>query len=225
MQRHPFHYGTPVEGDQFTGRERELDALVSRMSNGINVVLLSPRRYGKTSLLLRAEGRLARARPAAAIVAVNVLRCRDLATLVSQLTTGVYHLPGGRWHRARQGIPEFARRLRLRPTVSLNDQGHPVFGFEANLTSGDADEVLADLYALLSEQTEKATRSARPRRVSGHHRFGCPPSPTPQGAGRRPPPGLARARWLPQAPHGATGDRRGSSAVRDGSEARARSHR
>lgn len=153
MALNPFHYGTPVEGDQFTGRTRELTALTTRMRDGINVVLLSPRRYGKTSLLLRAEMELARSRPAGALVKANILRSRDLAALVSRLTSGVYHLPGGRWHRTRQALPEFLRRLRLRPTVTINDHGQPVFSFEPGLEGLDADSVLADLYALLDEES------------------------------------------------------------------------
>jgi hypothetical protein len=153
VARNPFHYGTPVEGDQFTGREQELAALVARMRDGINVVLLSPRRYGKTSLLLRAESELATLRPAGAVVKANVLRSRDLAALAGQLAAGVYHLPGARWHRTRQALPEFLRRLRLRPTVTVNDRGQPVFGFDSGLAGPDADTVLADLYALLDEQS------------------------------------------------------------------------
>ena len=150
----PFHYGTPVEGANFTGRETELDALVSRMRNGVNVVILSPRRYGKTSLLLRAESRLAKTKPAPAIVRANVLRARDLSTLVANLTNEIYQLRGARWHRARQGVPEFLRRLRLRPTMTLNDQGRPVFGFEPNLAAPDADAILADLYTVLDDEAE-----------------------------------------------------------------------
>lgn len=149
----PFHYGTPVEGDQFTGRERELAALMARMRDGVNVVLLSPRRYGKTSLLLRAEAELARSRPSGALVKANVLRSRDLASLVGQLTSGVYRVPGGRWHRTRHALPEFLRRLRLRPSVTMNDRGQPVFGFESGLAGPDADTVLADLYAVLAEES------------------------------------------------------------------------
>lgn len=152
MASNPFHYGTPVEGDQFTGRQQELSALVSRMANGINVVLLAPRRHGKTSLLLRAAAELARSNPAPAIVRANVLRARDLAALAGQLTTAVYQLRGGRWHRSRQALPEFLRRLRVRPTVTVNDHGRPVFAFEAGLAGPDADTVLADVYGLLAEQ-------------------------------------------------------------------------
>ena len=50
----PFHYGSAVRGASFADRERELQALTGFMRNGINVILLSPRRYGKSSLALRA---------------------------------------------------------------------------------------------------------------------------------------------------------------------------
>ena len=148
----PFHYGTPVQGEQFTGRERELEALVSRMRNGVNVVLLSPRRYGKTSLLLAAEMELSGDDPPAAVVRANVLRCRDLSTLVARLTASAYRMPGGRWHRARQAVPDFLRRLRLRPAVAFDDEGRPTFSFEAGLAAADADNVIADLYELLEEE-------------------------------------------------------------------------
>src|SRR6202007_519399 len=75
----PFHYGTPVEGSQFTGRRQELEALLTRMRNGVNVVLRPPPRSGKTSLLHAVEARLARSRPAAAVIEVNVLRATSLS--------------------------------------------------------------------------------------------------------------------------------------------------
>lgn len=148
----PFHYGTPVVGDQFAGRERELDSLLSRMRNGINVVLLSPRRYGKTSLLLAAEERLVAGRPRGAVVKANVLRSRDLATLVGRLAASAYRIPGGRWHRTKQAVPDFLRRLRVRPGVSFDDEAKPTFSFEPGLAEADGEEAIADLYRLLAEE-------------------------------------------------------------------------
>lgn len=155
MVANPFHYGTPVEGEQFAGRESELDALMSRMRNRINVALLSPRRYGKTSLLLKAEQELSGDDPPAAVVKANVLRSRDLSTFVAQLTASAYRIPGGPWHRARQAVPEFLRRLRLRPAVSFDDEAKPTFSFEAGLALRDADDLLADLYQLLDDETKR----------------------------------------------------------------------
>ena len=56
MERVPYRFGAPVEGRWFCDREAETALLVSRMTSGIHVFVLSPRRYGKTSLLKRARG-------------------------------------------------------------------------------------------------------------------------------------------------------------------------
>ncbi len=146
----PFHYGTPAEGDFFTGRNREVQALVSRITNHINVVLVSPRRYGKTSVLLRAEAELAD--NDRAIIHVNVLRCRDLGALVGKLTGQAYAMRGARWHRAKQAVPEFLHRLRITPGVTFDAGGSPSFTFGPNMTPRDADDMVADVYALLAEE-------------------------------------------------------------------------
>lgn len=149
----PFHYGAPATGEHFLGRSAELDALVTRMRSGINVVVLSPRRYGKTSLLLRAEEQLGAGRPKAAVIHVNVFLCRDLTTLAGRLVSAAYHLPGARWARSRAGLGEFVRRLRVRPVVELDDSGKPRFGFNAGLVATEADEVITSVYELLASET------------------------------------------------------------------------
>lgn len=148
----PFHYGTPVEGEHFVGRESEVNALVSRVRNHINVVLLSPRRYGKTSVLLRAERELVPTHPA--IVHVNLFRHRDAASLAGALASGAYHLPGARWHRGRQAVSEFVGRLRVRPSVTFSDDGRPRFQFGPTLDVRDLDAVLGDVVALLDDLAE-----------------------------------------------------------------------
>lgn len=148
----PYHYGTPVEGEHFAGRADELAALVSRLRSGINVVVVSPRRFGKTSLLLRAERVLAEEGAPAAHV--NVLRCRDVSALAGQLATATYRLPGARWHRARQAVPDFLRRIRTPPTITFEGD-QPKFSFEGRLVAEDADDVIADVYASLAEVASK----------------------------------------------------------------------
>ncbi len=150
----PFAYGRPVTGSAFTGRRQELRALVDRVRSHVNVVVSSPRRYGKTSLLVRAEQMLAAGRPVAAVVATNVLLCRDVDTLAARLMAGVYRIPGARWHRSRQAVPEFLARLRLRPQVTLGDDGKPVFTF-GGLAPRDADLVIEDVYALLAAEAAR----------------------------------------------------------------------
>ncbi|MDI6655702.1 MAG: ATP-binding protein, partial [Candidatus Hydrothermarchaeota archaeon] len=47
----PFKYAEVVTGEDFVDREDELKELISDLISGQNVILYSPRRYGKTSLI------------------------------------------------------------------------------------------------------------------------------------------------------------------------------
>ena len=47
----PFTFGKVVTGSQFINRKKELATLKSNIDHGINTVLISPRRWGKTSLI------------------------------------------------------------------------------------------------------------------------------------------------------------------------------
>jgi len=61
MDKNPFHIKEiPVSG-AFCDRKRELTELISYAESGTNVVLFSPRRYGKTSLTRRIQAKLAKA--------------------------------------------------------------------------------------------------------------------------------------------------------------------
>ena len=47
----PFVYGTSVSGENFTDRVNETTRIKKNFSSGINTILISPRRLGKTSLV------------------------------------------------------------------------------------------------------------------------------------------------------------------------------
>ena len=51
MKDSPFIYGTTVSEHSFTNRESESAKLQSNLLNGINTTIISPRRWGKSSLV------------------------------------------------------------------------------------------------------------------------------------------------------------------------------
>src|ERR671939_575115 len=68
----PFRFGEIVAGAYFADREAELQLLARDIEQGQNVVLISPRRFGKTSLILRV---IEQVRQAGVLVAyVDLLR-------------------------------------------------------------------------------------------------------------------------------------------------------
>jgi hypothetical protein len=122
------------------------------MTNGINVVVTAPRRYGKTSLLDRtAQGVAAEG---GSIIRANLLRTPSVEALAGRLTSEAYQLTGGAWRRAAQAVPEFLKRLRLHPTITFDDAGHPVFTFAPSAVPQDAEQLIDDVYRILAELAE-----------------------------------------------------------------------
>jgi len=56
--QNPFIYGEVVPGPAFVDRESELQRLIDDLGAGQKVFLISPRRYGKSSLIRQALGAL-----------------------------------------------------------------------------------------------------------------------------------------------------------------------
>jgi predicted AAA+ superfamily ATPase len=50
----PFYFGRMVKVPYFTDREKDIARLQSNFRNGINTILISPRRWGKSSLVQKA---------------------------------------------------------------------------------------------------------------------------------------------------------------------------
>ena len=49
--KNPFKYGEIVKGEDFADREEEFTSLVRDMTDCQKIFMISPRRYGKTSLI------------------------------------------------------------------------------------------------------------------------------------------------------------------------------
>jgi hypothetical protein len=58
LRRNPFHFGDVVTGQHFTHRTSELKELVRDLRSGQSVLIISARRYGKTSLITAVLERL-----------------------------------------------------------------------------------------------------------------------------------------------------------------------
>lgn len=74
MSTKPFIYGMSVEGDNFTDREVETKRLKLNFENGINSILISPRRMGKTSLVKKVIGTIDD--PKIKVVYMDIYKCR-----------------------------------------------------------------------------------------------------------------------------------------------------
>ncbi len=119
----PFEYSDPVTGESFADRRSELQTLTTRMLAGQNVVLISPRRYGKTSLIMNAQVRVRRRGGRTGMA--NLFWCRSRQDVAQELANAVVRGPLG-WLRGR--LEETRRLLSSLPgaSVSVEKDGYRV---------------------------------------------------------------------------------------------------
>jgi hypothetical protein len=96
----PFPFEGPVSPELLIDREAELALLARRAGDRVNVRLVAPRRYGKTSLVLAHAGRLEQTGWRS--VHVDLSRVTDLADVARRVAAAYARLDGS-WMRAHLG--------------------------------------------------------------------------------------------------------------------------
>jgi hypothetical protein len=154
----PFVYGEVVPAGAFADREAELDRLVDDLSAGQKVFLISPRRYGKSSLVRQA---------------LTALKRRGLLTVeltVSAYSSYVAFLEGyaraltaseSRWQRARDwltaAITSTRPEIRVEPETS--GPGRFTVAFPLVRTERDVTRLANELFALPGRISTERRRS------------------------------------------------------------------
>ncbi len=150
----PFRFGALALDEAFTDRERELDELVADVRNGQDVVVLAPRRYGKTSLVRRAAERLRRGR--VLVAQVDLMTTPTPAKLADRLARAIHDDVATPLLRARERARVF-QSLRVRPTVTVDpEDGSLSFSFDLSAAAPedtwDTLERLLELPAALAAE-------------------------------------------------------------------------
>lgn len=145
----PFTFGDLALDDAFTNRTAELRALASDLTNGQNVALVAPRRYGKTSLLRKVEQRLVR--KGALVAEIDLMKTPSKEKLAASLARAIHEQIASPLFKARDRLHVFAG-LRVVPTVTIDPHdGAPSFSFAAAHRRDDLDATLEHLLELPAE--------------------------------------------------------------------------
>jgi AAA+ ATPase superfamily predicted ATPase len=133
----PFRFGEIVDGDYFADRAPEADELATEIRRGLNVVLISPRRFGKTSLVMRVLDRLRG--EGVQVAYVDMLRTPTKPRLAEHLATAIYEGFVSGLDRARERAASLFEHLPLRPRVTLHPDGSISFEFTAGVGADPRD--------------------------------------------------------------------------------------
>lgn len=115
----PFQYGKIVEDDSFIDRIEDRKELKGFLSNGINTILVSPRRWGKSSLVKVAMKELAEEDKNIKVCFLDAFKIHSeeefYDAFASAVIEGVSSTPEKRWG-------DFVKYIKsISPTISFND--------------------------------------------------------------------------------------------------------
>jgi hypothetical protein len=143
----PFVYGEVVPGEAFVDREAELDRLVADLGSGQKVFLISPRRYGKSSLIsqtlesLRRRGALA--------VEVTVSSYSSYLAFLEGYARAIATVES-RWERARTWLNEAiaSTRPEIRYEPKETGLGRFAVAFPQVTTARDLNRLANEVFTL-----------------------------------------------------------------------------
>ena len=130
MDNKPFMFGIPVEDSHFIGRQAESERLSSNFRYGINTILLSPRRWGKTSLVNKVASMVNS--KDIIVVTIDIFSCRNEYDFYNVFSEAILKQTASRveeWKDLAKGFIE-----RLVPKISWSLDGQNEYGVSLGIT-------------------------------------------------------------------------------------------
>ena len=140
MENKPFIFGVATSGDNFTDREKETERLLLNFRHGVNTVLISPRRWGKTSLVQKVS-RLAQS-DNLKIVYIDIFSCRSDRDFYDAFASAVLKQTSSKVDEWLENIKLFLSRISPKISIGLDPMTDFSISLELNPKSSDIDEIL-----------------------------------------------------------------------------------
>ncbi len=125
-----FVYGMSVEGENFTDRGKETKRLKMDMENGINVILVSPRRIGKSSLVRKVAKEMDN--PKIKIVYMDIYDCRDEYSFYNRFATEILKQTATKAEQVIENIKRFL--VRLTPKIAFSPEPLSEYSLSLGIT-------------------------------------------------------------------------------------------
>lgn len=137
-----FVYGMSVGGDNFTDRIEETKRIKLDFENGINVILISPRRMGKTSLVKKVISEMNT--PEIKVVYMDIYDCRCEYDFYNRFAETIMKSTGNQLEQVMENIKRFL--VRVSPKLSFSPEPNSEFSVSLGITPKDySPEEILDL--------------------------------------------------------------------------------
>ncbi|MDR3187626.1 MAG: ATP-binding protein [Prevotellaceae bacterium] len=136
----PFYFGRMVRDDSFTDRKTDMQRLMSNFRNGINTLLLSPRRWGKSSLVKKAGDKLKE--EGIRVAYIDVFSLRSEMDFYTTYTKEVLSAASSKWEEWLRMLKQFLEQITPKVSMSVGGSDDLSLGFDWESLQKNADEIL-----------------------------------------------------------------------------------
>lgn len=138
----PFVFGVATSGENFTDREKETERLLLNFTHGVNTILISPRRWGKTSLVKKVA-QMAQTNQRK-IVYMDIFSCRTEQEFYRLFATSVLKQTSSKWDEWVENTKLFLSHINPKISIGTDPMNDFSISFEYN-TQSDAEHNILQL--------------------------------------------------------------------------------
>lgn len=142
MKDSPFLYGTTVSSHAFTNREAEIKKLSSNLLNGINTTIISPRRWGKSSLVEKVTMDIIRKNKNVRVVIIDLFSIGSEQEFLEVFAREIIKSSSNKWQEWIEGGKTFFKKLSPKFSIGLDPNSDFSVGFEWTDLKKNSDEIL-----------------------------------------------------------------------------------
>jgi uncharacterized protein len=134
----PFVYGKVVTGSSFVNRTTEIARLTGNFQNHVNTILVSPRRWGKSSLVKKTAFQIGQEKTDLIFCFLDLFRIRSEEEFYRQFASAVIKSTSGKTEDWIRTVKDFLGKLS--PSISFGTDPANDFQISFGLAKGDLDK-------------------------------------------------------------------------------------
>lgn len=136
----PFVFGVATSGDNFTDREQETQRLLLNFTHGVNTILISPRRWGKTSLVKKVA-QLAQTKTRK-IVYLDIFSCRTESEFYRLFATSVLKQTSSKWDEWVENTKQILAHINPKISIGTDPMNDFSISFEYSMQDNAGNDIL-----------------------------------------------------------------------------------
>lgn len=140
MESKPFIFGIATSGDNFTDRKKDTERLLLNFQHGVNTVLISPRRWGKTSLVQKVC-HLAQS-DELKVVYLDIFSCRSDKDFYDAFAAAVLKQTSSKLDEWLENVKLFLSRVSPKISIGTDPMTDFSISLEMNPKREDIEEIL-----------------------------------------------------------------------------------